>query len=118
MQIAESTTKTLRLLGRCKKCKSGHRTEGALEARTETHAGKGLATGKTFTEISYWIGTARVNATFGEVRQYLVCGCGGYVTLEPVRAKESKHECGAKCLSATGPACECACRGENHGRGV
>lgn len=26
------------------------------------------------------------------------------------------HECNAKCVSATGPACECKCRGANHGR--
>lgn len=26
-----------------------------------------------------------------------------------------KIECGPRCQSATGPSCECRCRGENHG---
>ena len=25
------------------------------------------------------------------------------------------HVCNARCMSATGPSCECRCRGENHG---
>lgn len=31
--------------------------------------------------------------------------------------KASKHECGARCTSATGPQCDCRCRGANHGSG-
>lgn len=27
-----------------------------------------------------------------------------------------RHECGPKCVSATGPNCECKCEGLNHGR--
>lgn len=27
------------------------------------------------------------------------------------------HTCGSKCLSSTGPACECSCGGKNHGAG-
>jgi len=30
--------------------------------------------------------------------------------------KASKHECGARCTSATGPNCDCRCKGANHGR--
>jgi hypothetical protein len=31
----------------------------------------------------------------------------------------SKHECGARCLNASGRSpCECSCRGRNHGRGA
>ena len=26
------------------------------------------------------------------------------------------HKCNPRCQSATGPSCECQCRGENHGR--
>lgn len=37
--------------------------------------------------------------------------------LQRVEGRESKHECGAKCLNATGPSCECRCRGLNHGAG-
>ena len=31
--------------------------------------------------------------------------------------KPSRHACNAKCLTATGPHCECACGGKNHGAG-
>jgi len=27
------------------------------------------------------------------------------------------HECGAKCMNAVGPACDCSCKGLNHGGG-
>lgn len=40
------------------------------------------------------------------------------VQLDKVFAKaETDHECGARCVNATGPACSCKCRGKNHGRG-
>jgi hypothetical protein len=44
------------------------------------------------------------------------CECGTVVTLRGVWGKlnEEKH-CSDKCMGATGPACECACGGENHG---
>ena len=28
-----------------------------------------------------------------------------------------KTQCGARCMGATGPSCECSCNGENHGVG-
>lgn len=30
----------------------------------------------------------------------------------------SKHECGPRCINATGFLCECACGGKNHGKGA
>jgi hypothetical protein len=27
----------------------------------------------------------------------------------------TKHQCGAKCMNATGPSCDCSCGGKNHG---
>jgi hypothetical protein len=37
--------------------------------------------------------------------------------VEPFRvdAGESKTECGPRCYNAVGPACDCKCRGMNHG---
>lgn len=29
--------------------------------------------------------------------------------------EETRHECGPKCMAATGPNCECRCKGANHG---
>jgi hypothetical protein len=42
--------------------------------------------------------------------------CGNYLRGQTITGRHSdKTECGPKCQSATGPACECKCRGENHG---
>jgi hypothetical protein len=42
--------------------------------------------------------------------------CGKARKANLVRGKFSdKHECGARCMSSTGPACECSCGGKNHG---
>lgn len=50
-------------------------------------------------------------------------GCGtcpehGRYILSPVWGVEVPEiKCGAKCRSATGPACDCSCGGHNHGVG-
>lgn len=42
--------------------------------------------------------------------------CGNYLRGQRIEGRYSdKIECGERCQSATGPACECKCRGENHG---
>lgn len=47
------------------------------------------------------------------------CECGKALRPFVVEAKHSdKTECGARCTSAIGPACECNCDGENHGIGA
>lgn len=46
-------------------------------------------------------------------------GCGAWVTVRKVHEKigaKSAHKCGAKCTNAVGPACDCTCKGANHGR--
>ena len=46
------------------------------------------------------------------------CECGaGTMVAKPLTARTTDHECGAKCVSAKGPACECSCGGANHGKG-
>jgi hypothetical protein len=43
-------------------------------------------------------------------------GCGKEVQLERVSAKvDEMVPCDPSCMMATGPDCECACGGENHG---
>lgn len=39
------------------------------------------------------------------------------VRLETIRARVSNHKCGASCVHAKGPLCECSCGGRNHGIG-
>lgn len=48
------------------------------------------------------------------------CGCGlklktRQITDYATGRDETRHECGPKCMSATGPNCECRCKGANHG---
>jgi hypothetical protein len=40
-----------------------------------------------------------------------------HLSYEPVKwvAKATQTKCGAKCLGAHGPACDCECGGANHG---
>lgn len=45
------------------------------------------------------------------------CACGKTFTLMPVAGIVSPdHKCDARCESARGHSCECACGGANHGR--
>lgn len=44
------------------------------------------------------------------------CACGSAMIAKLIRGTVTDHECDARCLAATGPACECSCGGENHGR--
>jgi hypothetical protein len=50
-----------------------------------------------------------------ETKTFMQHDCGNYLRGQRIIAKESTQECGEKCQSATGPACECKCKGENHG---
>jgi hypothetical protein len=45
----------------------------------------------------------------------LRCECGKELVKFAVAGRETETECGDKCQSATGPACECRCKGEMHG---
>ena len=55
----------------------------------------------------------RIVDTAGKFQQH---DCGNYLRGRRIEGRYSdKTECGEKCQSATGPACECKCGGENHG---
>jgi hypothetical protein len=42
--------------------------------------------------------------------------CRRAIQWTPIAGRTSDMPCGEKCISATGPSCDCACGGENHGR--
>jgi hypothetical protein len=46
-----------------------------------------------------------------------VCdGCGSFVNVAPVAGTYNPAKvCNARCMGATGPACDCSCGGANHG---
>lgn len=113
-------------IGRCYKCR---RALSALivkiEAYEVTTQGKGAAAGQTFTRTRRRALTASgtelrvmpstVAHPYNSVE--VNCPCGSSATCQPVRGKVSHHECGPKCVNATGHNCECQCGGKNHGRG-
>jgi hypothetical protein len=41
--------------------------------------------------------------------------CGATLAPFAVAGAASETECGDKCQGATGPACDCKCKGQNHG---
>lgn len=103
-----------RWVGRCRGCRNAHRVDGVL-ARARLRGRDEMVV----------VSGARVyrTAEYGsnETVLYVAC-CEGRVKLERVydaaRAGRKRHECNAKCLASTGPACECRCRGVNHGAGT
>lgn len=114
-----------RWIGRCKKCGATHQVAGELVNAwaPEQKYTKGTLTGSTRSARSDYV----VKSTDGLI--YTMNGGGGDVSKLPVPCndhwaflrrvtegtKKSKHECGARCTSATGPNCDCRCRGKNHG---
>lgn len=53
---------------------------------------------------------------FGTSDQFRpVCLCGKEAIFDRIQGRAGKQKCGARCQSATGPSCECQCKGENHG---
>jgi hypothetical protein len=101
-----------RWIGRCKRDRQSHKVEGKLM--------RGRVTGKPYTD--YVIVTPEGNAytctEMGSNPYFVKVRCGDHwMKLERVYEgkKESKHECGARCTNATGPSCDCRCKGARHG---
>lgn len=57
----------------------------------------------------------RTDTRYTRTPEFLKHSCGLYLRGEAIVGKTGTQECGEKCISATGPACECKCSGENHG---
>jgi len=99
------TEKTVNLMYRCRSCKSARRiTVKKIYTRTTYDEGYYPTDHKTTyykDDQSQWIET---------------CSCGFVMQYKEIKGFHSdKHKCGARCLNAIGPNCECSCSGENHG---
>jgi hypothetical protein len=100
-----------RFIGRCKRCGKTRKIEGEILIAHSP-------------EIHDYIvrdrgGQIWTTADMGTNPSKVWAKCGDHhVALHRVveGRKASKHQCGARCTSATGPNCDCRCRGENHGR--
>jgi hypothetical protein len=102
-----------RWIGRCSKCRKGHRVDGALAiGRKGGHDEQIVVSGA----LCY-----RTADQGGNPTALFVSCCGQRLKLSRVfdghRPGKPRHECNAKCLNSTGPACECKCKGANHGGG-
>ncbi len=102
-----------RWIGRCKRCGKTSKLEGIL------HHGWDPARHASDYVVIDRSGLAWTTADLGSNVSVVHGPCGDHrVALRRVveGTKGSKHSCGAKCTSATGPNCDCRCRGANHGR--
>lgn len=103
--------KSHRWVGRCKTCRAGHRVDGALARGVRRGAEDQIAISGTRCYLTAERGS---NPT----ALFISC-CGQRVKLQRVyddaKPNKPRHECNAKCLASTGPACECKCKGANHG---
>lgn len=72
---------------------------------------------RSATDLTLWW-NFRPRGQFEVEPRFIRCEtCDRQMRLFVIEARESTTECGDKCQSATGPACECKCKGENHGGG-
>ncbi len=102
-----------RWIGRCKKCGQTHKLEGRL---TSAHR---VGNGGDYVIVTH-DGPIYTMAAMGSDTSKVLVRCGDHwCSLRRVHegTKKSKHECGARCTNATGPSCDCRCRGKNHGSG-
>lgn len=103
-----------RFIGKCKRCKTIHKVEGQLEVEqrfkiTATVDGK---------RADKWKGRWVLSVECCARSANDLTSGRNTVQLEKVFASAvTTHNCGAKCRNATGPACECSCKGEHHGGG-
>jgi len=112
--IPTPTTSTLTraAIYRCRACKragrpDAHRVDFAV-VRFERGPG-GAFTGPD--------GVRRLTHYAGTVPGYPCPGCGAELHAKPLKGRVTEEPCGAKCLAAKGPTCDCSCGGKNHGAG-
>ena len=107
-----------RWVGRCKKCGATHKVEGELKAAWAPEQKFPGAYSARAAHTDYVVKTTdgRLFTVNGNMNVPVRCG-DHWCTLKRVieGTKKSKHECGARCTNATGPNCDCRCKGKNHG---
>lgn len=110
-------TERMRWIGRCKRDQRTHRIDGKVMRGYRT---KETGGGSDFV-ITADNGLVFMCADLGSNPYDVHVRCGDHwCRLHRVHEgkKNSKHECGARCTNATGPACDCKCKGKNHGSGA
>lgn len=102
-----------RWIGCCRSCGAGMRVDGEPLYDSKGDAAVIGADGLLY--------TTRVLNTHEIVLIRHDCPGGRWVFARRVfdggRPDSKRHTCGARCTNATGPSCDCRCRGANHGSG-
>jgi hypothetical protein len=117
-----------RFIGKCKKCKTVLVTDAHVQSESVGVDRFGTARARA----AYVLHTGekvRRNEYTGKVSHFAPCwGCTAktschssydnvWVELTLIVGTVTAKPCDARCISATGHKCECACGGENHGGG-
>jgi hypothetical protein len=101
-----------RWIGRCKKCGATHKLEGhVMLAKPATSSTRDLI-------VEDNNGLVYMTDALGSDPSNVTVRCKDHwCRLARVHEgeKKSKHSCGARCTNATGPNCDCQCKGANHG---
>jgi hypothetical protein len=99
----QTTVSTTPLLGKGQHCKTPIRIVLTAEEQRTRHAGR--------SEVRFNHHMLQWQAHCPRCTEH-----GHWIWLVPVRGTHNARKtCNAKCLGATGPACDCSCAGENHG---
>lgn len=108
-----ASTIAYRWVGACKACRKARRVEGVLAIGRKDSRDEQIVVSGT---SGYRTAEHGSNPTV----LFVSCACSQRVKLErvydAVKPGKARHECGARCQNSTGPACECRCKGANHGR--
>lgn len=120
-----------RWIGRCKKCGATHKVEGEItlawapEQKWQIGAGAGSTRAGHDDYVVRGTGASSgllyTMGDHGSNPYKIPVPCGDHwANLQRVTegTKKSKHECGARCTNATGPNCDCRCKGRMHGSGL
>lgn len=109
--VAYKDGSPVRFLGKCRRCKKFHKVDGVMEIESRFKRRGRLGAHAVDLWKGRWVLTVKCECQDGTVSNEHTL-----VQLDKVfAAAVSTHECGARCVNATGPACECKCKGKNHG---
>jgi hypothetical protein len=113
-------------IGRCRACKVSRRFDAFTVASTTRSLGRDRfgyerkAWTRTFTIAGAepFVVGAGSSATERSDRPgslWLTCPAGHSVEFRRLKGHVTDQACGAKCMGATGPSCDCSCGGHKHG---
>jgi hypothetical protein len=107
MTTATTYTSETTYVGRCSRCRKGHKVTVTREITISAFNGRPHTTSRIVTP-----GTSDWNG-----RTFVQCECGADARVAAIQGRVTDKKCGARCRNSIGPVCECECGGEHHGDG-